>query len=116
MSGSFSSPTTFYLQVRQNSIKLHVRRNVKNNRKTTVAYGFLFKNYRYLFSKSSKRVGHFQKLSFFSKTKRLFNDRFKKRLTTLMEGHWKLYATVIFKSFETNVIFYRLGNFQKIDV
>ena len=31
----------------------------KNNRKTTVAYRFLFKNDRFSFSKSSKRVGHF---------------------------------------------------------
>ena len=56
----------------------------------------VFKNDRYSFSKSSKRVDHFQKRSFFSKNetivfendwkrieKRSFNDRFQKRLTTL---------------------------------
>ena len=56
-----------------------------------------------MFSKSSKRLGHFKKLSFFPKPKRSFlktiekriekrsfNDRFQKRLTTLYKNVCRL--------------------------
>ena len=65
--------------------------------KLFVSLTIVFKNDRYSFSKSLKRVGRFLKRSFFPKTKQLFlktiekrskkrpfNDRFQKRLTTLL--------------------------------